>query len=1027
MHQKIPTMLAAIALAVAPLAVTSTPAAALSPGIAFAANDLPTWQTNGIAWTLAESNGVVYAGGTFTQVRPPGTAAGSPQSREAVNFAAFDAYTGNPTSCALSVTGGTGTTVRALAVTPDGSRLYIGGQFGAINGTFTTRIAAVKLPECTVDPTFRPAVVSAAVRTIAATNSSVYFGGDFQSVGSETRSRFAAMDHKGALLPWAPAANAPGRALIVPEGRGVAVLGGDFATVNGVASQAIAVVDTVTGANVRAYGTSIPRTSVTKSIVHDRHSFYIGNEGTGSGVFDGRARFSLDTFDEVWRDTCLGATQAVDVYGEVLYSGHHQHDCRTMNQMSDGVRQHLTAQNVDNPAPQLGWSPDTNDGIGEGLGPRALVHTNKGSGDVLWVAGEFTTTNRKAQQSLTRFGPGPGTATPSAPTGVSAASLRSGENHVRWRASRDDDDSELTYQVYRNGSATPLATVNASSLWWSMGQVSFTDKTAVPGTQYSYRIRATDGTNTGPLSASAAVVTARSAAAYPAMVLGAGASTYWRLDDPGPTVGADSSPGNNLELSYGGPGFAGDTGAITYDPSRSTTFNGTSAFAYGHLRGPAPKVYSTEVWFKTSTVRGGKIFGFGSGEPYRHEGSQANPGLSWSYDRHLYMTDAGTLVFGVYSGGVKTVTSVLPYNDNTWHHAVATQGSNGLRLYVDGVQVGALPKQTAAQDYWGSWKVGGDQLNGWPSRPTSNYFAGSIDEFAVYPTVLSEAQVTDHYKLGKGIGQTAPDTQAPAAVTGVAATVTASDVSVSWNASTDNVGVAGYQVHRSGTSGYTPSGDSFVTAVDGSTLRWTDTARPAGTAYYQVLAVDAAGNTSGPSNEAAATVEPIPQPVTVTVTPIADTYVNEGAPNTAAGSHAALATRGTLAYITYLRFNAASQIPANQHLVSASLTFSTTPDSFAGSVDPQQTVAMSGDWSEATTTYNNRPETSGALLGKLSGPTAPDRSYSIPLDAGAISAALANDINFSMQSAGTDSIWFYSREATPSKRPVLALNFEPNA
>ena len=62
------------------------------------------------------------------------------------------------------------------------------------------------------------------------------------------------MDTNGALLPWAPCVNATGRALTVPDGRGVAVIGGDFATVNGVASQALAVVDATTGANVRAYG-----------------------------------------------------------------------------------------------------------------------------------------------------------------------------------------------------------------------------------------------------------------------------------------------------------------------------------------------------------------------------------------------------------------------------------------------------------------------------------------------------------------------------------------------------------------------------------------------------------------------------------------------------------------------------------------------------------------------------------------------------------------------------------------------------
>ena len=73
---------------------------------------------------------------------------------------------------------------------------------------------------------------------------------------------------------------------------------------------------------------------------------------------------------------------------------------------------------------------------------------------MLWVAGEFTTTNGRAQQGLTRFGPGPGTVAPSAPSNVSAESLKTGENQIRWRASLDNDDSELTYSVYRNGSTT---------------------------------------------------------------------------------------------------------------------------------------------------------------------------------------------------------------------------------------------------------------------------------------------------------------------------------------------------------------------------------------------------------------------------------------------------------------------------------------------------------------------------------------------------------------------------------------------
>src|SRR5438874_13130114 len=76
-------------------------ASALTPPVAMTADDLPTWQTNGVVWALAQADGVVYAGGTFSAVRPPGAAAGTSEQK-ALNFQAFDAATGAPTSCKLS-------------------------------------------------------------------------------------------------------------------------------------------------------------------------------------------------------------------------------------------------------------------------------------------------------------------------------------------------------------------------------------------------------------------------------------------------------------------------------------------------------------------------------------------------------------------------------------------------------------------------------------------------------------------------------------------------------------------------------------------------------------------------------------------------------------------------------------------------------------------------------------------------------------------------------------------------------------
>jgi chitodextrinase len=67
---------------------------------------------------------------------------------------------------------------------------------------------------------------------------------------------------------------------------------------------------------------------------------------------------------------------------------------------------------------------------------------------------------------------------------------------------------------------------------------------------------------------------------------------------------------------------------------------------------------------------------------------------------------------------------------------------------------------------------------------------------------------------------------------------TSSSITLSWTASTDNVGVAGYQVYRGSTLVGSPTGTTY-----------TDTGLTASTAYtYTVTAKDAAGNTSAASS-----------------------------------------------------------------------------------------------------------------------------------------------------------------------------------
>lgn len=733
------------------LVAVSAPASALSDGLKFSAIDAPTWQTNGTVWALAQSQGTVFAGGTFTTITPP--AGGKGNAIEVTSLASFDAATGEPTSCRPTLYSSSGTTtVRALTMSPDGKTLYIGGHFTHVNGTPVARLAALDVASCTLT-SFRPGAISATVRAIAATKDTVYFGGDFNTVSGQQRGKFAAVEAGTArLLPWTADVDQPGRAVAVSTDGNKVAIGGDFFTVNGAAAHSLAVVDASSGALLKGFGsgnnttTQIPRTSVTKAITTDGTGFYAGNEGTGGGVFDGKLALDYSTLDQRWRDLCLGANQALVVEDSTLYSANHSHDCSLMGWQTDGRRVYLQAQTTAAPTQSIAWKPELNDGIGEGIGPRALVAAEKGGKTYLWAGGEFTRTNGKAQRGLTHFTSGPASAAPDVPSRVTAESLEAGTIQVRWRTSSDNDDGRLTYRIYRDGSATPLATVTADAAWWHQPQASFIDKDVQPGRSYSYRVTASDGNTTTSLSATAQATAATQDVPYASRVLKDGADLYWRYNEQNDSYGADSSPGNKHVRYFGSPELRAAPNAVAGEDGYAAGFDGVDDYALNDTFSEGPTEYSIETWFKTGTTRGGKLVGFGNGnaatDNLRYRASS-------SYDRHVYMTNDGKLVYGVYANSAVALSTAASYNDNKWHQVVATQGPAGMRLYVDGAVVGKNGT-TSAQAYRGSWRVGGDNLNGWPNRPSSDFFAGQIDETAIYPSALNPLQVSEHYAAAGG-------------------------------------------------------------------------------------------------------------------------------------------------------------------------------------------------------------------------------------------------------------------------------------
>lgn len=210
----------------------------------------------------------------------------------------------------------------------------------------------------------------------------------------------------------------------------------------------------------------------------------------------------------------------------------------------------------------------------------------------------------------------------------------------------------------------------------------------------------------------------------------------WPLTDAsGSTVVSDTS-GNGRTGAYQGTTTADGTTPIACPRDGGTAWrlDGSTNYADYATAQSSPQVFTVEVAFQT-TVKGGKLVGFGS----------AATGASSTYDRHLYINNAGLLVFGIYSGGCRTVTSKTVVTDGAWHHAAATLSSAGMKLYLDGVLVDSTTQWTTAETNTGYWRLGYDSLGGsWPNLPASPWFKGRLRAAAVYTSELTAQQIAAH-------------------------------------------------------------------------------------------------------------------------------------------------------------------------------------------------------------------------------------------------------------------------------------------
>ena len=374
-----------------------------------------TWMTNGtvFAQTLSEDKKTLYIGGRFTALRDR---AGN--SFGVTNLAAIDVATGEPVrTWRPRVTGD-----RAIiqSIVAKNGRLFVGGNFSAVNGTPRQNLAEVDPADGSLRP-FAPEItyvnntLPPTVNTMLMDNSRLYVGGDFNRADGETRPKLAAFVLATGALDsvWKPRASRVVKDMEFDSTGETIIAVGRFATVTGsdgvsASRYTVARFHTNTG-NVHPW--AIPagvigetaQTGWDALVTPTRLYAGFGDKGPNYA-----AAFRLDNGDvgsQLWRFNTVGDVQSLGLSpdGKRLYFGGHFGLVR-LNQTVCGGRQleGLASLNPDTGLLYCDWIPQLRPTDNNGNGPRAeMLVTNDSH---LWVGGGFNEgVSGVPQRNLARF------------------------------------------------------------------------------------------------------------------------------------------------------------------------------------------------------------------------------------------------------------------------------------------------------------------------------------------------------------------------------------------------------------------------------------------------------------------------------------------------------------------------------------------------------------------------------------------------------------------------------------------------
>jgi hypothetical protein len=187
------------------------------------------------------------------------------------------------------------------------------------------------------------------------------------------------------------------------------------------------------------------------------------------------------------------------------------------------------------------------------------------------------------------------------------------------------------------------------------------------------------------------------------------------------------------------------TGSLGISASFNSNFGGVIQFNLSSsavLLRPVQDDFSLCCWFRTNQIASA------SGFPQWYGGmGLVDCEVANIVDDFGTSMGAGKVLFGTGKNTPSTdltITSSITYNDNVWHHMIATRvRSTGLlTLYMDGQQVATGTSGVQSLTTATNMRIGAIQIN-------NNFFSGSIANVQVYNRALSSSEVLQNYNAKK--------------------------------------------------------------------------------------------------------------------------------------------------------------------------------------------------------------------------------------------------------------------------------------